>query len=153
MNNQKIKEVNDLVQVDLISNHQTERRMIAYRRVKALEKIQAQTSLEAALAYNDTVSSIRAVNDTIKEKWVGYVDPAGNKASSPNSFMTLRKHWNRKFGIGSVKDLIGDTERSLLYALANHRANRAIQEGVQHERLRPEIREATYQEFEKVKGL
>jgi len=52
-----------------------------------------------------------------------------------------------------VKDLIGDTERSLLYALANHRANRAIQEGVQQERLRPEIREATYREFEKVKGL
>ncbi|KFB66654.1 hypothetical protein [Candidatus Accumulibacter vicinus] len=127
--------------------------MSTKNRVKTLNKIEALTGLEAALAYNDTVSSIRAVNDTIKEKWVGYVDPAGNKASSPNSFMTLRKHWNRKFGIGGVKDLIGDTERSLLYALANHRANRAIQEGVQQERLRPEIREATYREFEKVKGL
>lgn len=109
--------------------------------------------LEAALALNDRVSSIRAVNDTIKEQWIGYVDPAGNKASSPNSYMTLRKHWNRKFGIGSVKDLAGDTERSLLYALANIRAQRAIQEGVDQGRLRPEIREATYQVFERVKGL
>jgi hypothetical protein len=122
-------------------------------RIKTLAKIEQKTGLEAALAYNDTVSSIRAVNDTIKEKWVGYVDPAGNKASSPNSFMTLRKHWNRKFGISSVKELIGDVERSLLYALANHRANRAIQEGVKQERLRPEIREATYDEFEKAKAL
>lgn len=122
-------------------------------RIKTLAKIEAKTSLEAALAYNDTVSSIRAVNDTIKEQWIGYVDPAGNQASSPNSFMTLRKHWNRKFGIGSVKELIGDIERSLLYALANHRANRAIKEGVQQERLRPEIREATYDEFEKAKAL
>lgn len=121
--------------------------------IKALEKIEAQTGLESALAYNDTVSSIRAVNDTIKEKWVDYVDPAGNTASSPNSFMTLRKHWNRKFGIRSVKELIGDVERSLLYALANHRANRAIVEGTDQQRLRPEIREATYEEFEKVKGL
>lgn len=149
----KIMTENGVAQPDFISNSKTGRRLNASRRVKTLEKIQAQTSLEAALAFNDTVSSILSVNDTIKEKWVGYIDPAGNKASSPNSFMTLRKHWNRKFGIGSVKDLIGDTERSLLYALANHRANRAIQEGVQHERLRPEIREATYREFEKVKGL
>lgn len=63
--------------------------MSTKNRVKTLNKIEALTGLEAALAYNDTVSSIRAVNDTIKEKWVGYVDPAGNKASSPNSFMTL----------------------------------------------------------------
>lgn len=67
--------------------------------------------------------------------------------------MTLRKHWNRKFGIRSVKELIGDVERSLLYALANHRANRAIVEGTSQQRLRPEIREATYNEFEKAKGL
>ena len=122
-------------------------------RIKALAKIEAKTGLESALAYNDTVSSIRAVNDTIKEKWVGYVDPAGNKASSPNSFMTLRKHWNRKFGISSVKELNGDVERSLLYALANFRAERAIANGVNNQRLRPEIREATYDEFEKAKGL
>lgn len=125
----------------------------AKSRIKALAKIEAKTGLEAALAYNDTVSSIRAVNDTIKEKWVGYVDPAGNKASSPNSFMTLRKHWNRKFGISSVKEIMGDVDRSLLYALANHRANRAIITGVDSKRLRPEIREATYNEFEKAKGL
>lgn len=81
-------------------------------RVKALEKIETKAGLEAALAYNDTVSSIRAVNDTIKEKWVGYVDPAGNHSSSPNSFMTLRKNWNRKFGINSVKELIGDVEKN-----------------------------------------
>ena len=122
-------------------------------RIKALEKIEARSGLESALAYNDTVSSMHAVNDTIKEKWAGYVDPAGNQSSSPNSFMTLRKHWNRKFGISSVKELVGDVERSLLYALANHRAARAITEGVDQNRLRPEIREATYNEFEKVKGL
>lgn len=122
-------------------------------RVKALAKIEARTGLESALAYNDTVSSIRAVNDTLKEKWVDYIDPAGNQASSPNSFMTLRKHWNRLFGISSVKELIGDVERSLLYALANHRASRAITEGVDQQRLHPEIREATYGEFKKAKGL
>ncbi len=125
----------------------------AKNRIKALAKIEAQTGLESALAYHDTVASIRAVNDTIKDKWVGYVDPAGNQASSPNSFMTLRKHWNRKFGISSVKELIGDVERSLLYALANHRASRVIAEGTDQHRLRPEIREATYSEFEKAKGL
>lgn len=52
-----------------------------------------------------------------------------------------------------MNNSIGDIERSLLYALANHRANRAIKEGVQQERLRPEIREATYDEFEKAKAL
>lgn len=67
--------------------------------------------------------------------------------------MTLRKHWNRKFGISSVKDLSGDNERLLLYALANIRAQRAIQEGVDQKRLRPEIRETTYQVFERAKGL
>lgn len=56
-------------------------------RLKTLAKVEASMGLEAALALNDSVSSIRAVNDTIKELWIGYVDPAGNKASSPNSFV------------------------------------------------------------------
>ena len=122
-------------------------------RVKVLKKIEARHGIESALAHNDVVSSLHAVNETIKEKWTDYVDPAGNTASSPNSFMTLRRHWNRKFGISSVKELAGDIERSLLYALANYRASRAIIEGTDQHRLRPEIREATYVEFEKVKGL
>jgi len=87
------------------------------------------------------------------DQWAEYRDPEGNVSSSPNSFMTLRKHWNRMFGIKSVKDLDGDPERSLLYALANVRAAKAIRNGVAGLMLRAEIRQATYAEFEKAKTL
>ena len=62
-------------------------------------------------------------------------------------------NWNRLFGIKSVKDLDGDPERSLLYALANVRAAKAIRAGVMTLKLRAEIRQATYAEFERAKTL
>lgn len=120
---------------------------------KGVAKIEARYGAESAIAKVDVIASHRFVNDAIKDQWVGYQDPDGNASSSPNSFMTLRKHWNRLFGIKSVKDLDGDPERSLLYALANFRAGRAIRSGVDSALLRSEIRQATYAEFEKAKDL
>lgn len=120
---------------------------------KTIAKIEARHGTEAAIARSDVIASHRLVNDTIKDQWAEYRDPEGNVSSSPNSFMTLRKHWNRLFGIKSVKDLDGDPERSLLYALANVRAAKAIRNGVAGLMLRAEIRQATYAEFEKAKTL
>lgn len=57
------------------------------------------------------------------------------------------------FGIKSVKDLDGDPERALPYALANVRAAKAIRNGISGLMLRSEIRQATYAEFEKAKTL
>lgn len=120
---------------------------------KTVAKIEARHGTESAVARSDVIASHRLVNDTIKEQWVEYRDPDGKASSSPNSFMTLRKHWNRLFGIKSVKDLDGDPERSLLYALANVRAAKAIRSGVDRLMLRSEIRQATYAEFERAKTL
>lgn len=120
---------------------------------KTIAKIEARHGMEAAIAKSDVIASHRLVNDSIKEQWVDYQDPAGHVSSSPNSFMTLRKHWNRLFGIKSVKDLDGDPERSLLYALANVRAAKTIRAGVTALKLRAEIRQATYAEFERAKDL
>ena len=120
---------------------------------KTIAKIEARHGTEAALARSDVIASHRLVNDAIKDQWTEYRDPEGNVSSSPNSFMTLRKHWNWMFGIKSVKDLDGDPERSLLYALANVRAAKAIRNGVAGLMLRAEIRKATYAEFEKAKTL
>lgn len=111
-----------------------------------MKKKQLGTDVE--LAREDLIQSHRHVNDTIKDLWIGYEDPAGKTASSPNSYMTLRKHWNRLFGITSIKELIGDIERCLLYALANVRAEKAIRQGVEQKQLRADIREKTYQIFE-----
>lgn len=124
-----------------------------YSTSKTIEKIEARHGAESAIAKSDVIASHRLVNDAIKEQWAEYQDPEGNASSSPNSFMTLRKHWNRLFGIKSVKDLDGDPERSLLYALANVRAAKAIRNGVAGMMLRAEIRQATYAEFEKAKTL
>lgn len=120
---------------------------------KAVARIEARHGAEAAIARSDVIASHRMVNDAIKEQWAEYQDQEGNTSSSPNSFMTLRKHWNRLFGIKSVKDLDGDPERSLLYALANVRAAKAIRSGVDRLMLRSEIRQATYAEFERAKTL
>ncbi len=120
---------------------------------KTIAKIEARHGTEAALARSDVIASHRLVNDTIKDLWVAYQDPEGNTSSSPNSYMTLRKHWNRLFGIKSVKDLDGDPERSLLYALGNVRAAKALRRGVESALLRAEIRQATYAEFERAKTL
>lgn len=120
---------------------------------KTIAKIEARHGTEAALARSDVIASHRLVNDAIKDQWTEYRDLEGNVSSSPNSFMTLRKHWNRMFGIKSVKDLDGDPERSLLYALANVRAAKAIRNGVAGLMLRAEIRQATYAEFERAKTL
>ena len=68
-------------------------------------------------------------------------------SSSPNSYMTVRVHCNRVFGIKSVKDLQGDIEGSLKYALATVRASKAIEEGVKQERTRAEIRESMYEQY------
>lgn len=93
-----------------------------------------QLSTDAALARQDLIQSHRYINDTIRDLWVSYVDPAGNKALSPNSYMTLRKHWNRLFGISSIKELVGDIERCLLYALAYLAANMdGFKEVIDHE--------------------
>lgn len=120
---------------------------------KSISKVRRRFGESAALIKSDVIHSHRIVSDAIRDQWVGYEDPAGNSSSSPNSFMTLRKHWNRLFGIRSVNELDGDPERSLLYALANIRSAKAIAEGVKDKKLRPEIRQATYAEFEKVKSL
>ncbi len=120
---------------------------------KTIAKIEARHGTEAALARSDVIASHRLVNDTIKDLWGAYQDPEGNTSSSPNSYMTLRKHWNRLFGIKSVKDLDGDPERSLLYALGNVRAAKALRRGVESALLRAEIRQATYAEFERAKTL
>ena len=120
---------------------------------KTIAQIEVRHGIEAAIAKSDVIVSHRLANDAIKELWVEYQDPAGHVSSSPNSFMTLRKHWNRLFGIKSVKDLDGDPERSLLYALANVRATKAIRAGVTALKLRAEIRQATYAEFERAKEL
>lgn len=110
-------------------------------------------SKELSVARQDLIQSHHMLHDTIKELWVNYVDPAGNKPSSPNSHMTLRRQWNRYFGISSIKEIAGDIERCLLYALANARAAKTIRQGVEQKRLRPEIRESTYQIFKVVGGL
>lgn len=120
---------------------------------KTVAKIEARHGAEAAIVRSDVIASHRLVNDTIKDLWVAYQDPEGNTSSSPNSYMTLRKHWNRLFGIKSVKDLDGDPERSLLYALGNVRAAKALRRGVESALLRAEIRQATYAEFERAKTL
>lgn len=115
---------------------------------KTIAKIEKRYGQESAIAKSDVIGSHRVVNDAIKSMWVEYQDPAGNTSSSPNSFMTLRRKWNQMFGIKSIRDLDGDPERSLLYALANIRAAKAIQSGVQAKRLRSEIRQSTYTAFE-----
>lgn len=107
-----------------------------------------RSPIEADLAF-----SHRAINDAIQRLWIAYVDPEGHGSTSPNSFMTLRRQWNRLFGIGRVADLDGDPERALLYALANYRAERDIREGVAARKLRAEIRQATYRQFERAKEL
>lgn len=124
-----------------------------HRTSKTIATVEARHGTEAAIVRGDVIASHRMVNDAIKDQWVEYQDPEGNVSSSPNSFMTLRKHWNRLFGIKSVKDLDGDPERSLLYALANVRAAKDIRRGVAESLLRAEIRQATYAEFEKAKTL
>ena len=55
-------------------------------RVKTLNKIEALTGLEAALAYNDTVSSIRAVNDTDR-LWDALADMLRNGAAAVEYFL------------------------------------------------------------------
>ena len=101
----------------------------------------------------DLLQSHRVLHDTIRDLWTNYIDPAGNKPSSPNSHMTLRKHWNRHFGISSIKELSGDAERCLLYALGLVRSAKAIREGIEQKLLRSEIRQKTYQIFETVGKL
>lgn len=108
---------------------------------KTVARIEARHGAEAAIARSDVIASHRMVNDAIKEQWAEYQDQEGNTSSSP------------LFGIKSVKDLDGDPERSLLYALANVRAAKAIRSGVDRLMLRSEIRQATYAEFERAKTL
>ena len=64
----------------------------------------------------------------------------------------MTRQFNRLLG-GSVKELDGDPERSLLYALGNVRAAKAIRNGVAGLMPRAEIRQATYAEFERAKTL
>ena len=108
---------------------------------------------EAALARTDLIQSLHTVNDEIKDKWIDYVDPAGNASSSPNSYMTMRKHCNRKFGIKSVKDITGDIIAQHLYAIANYRSAQLIEQLTTQQELRAEIRNQIYQEFTKTKEI
>ena len=53
----------------------------------------------------------------------------------------------------SLRALLTEYSNSLTRIEAEKDLLKAIAEGVDQNRLRPEIREATYNEFEKVKGL
>lgn len=82
-------------------------------------------------------------------------DTATNFMNVCSRFGKIPKFRNlsRLFSTCWQRQKLPNPSSTKLYALANFRAERAIANGVDNQRLRPEIREATYDEFEKAKGL
>lgn len=115
-----------------------------------VKAIPPDAAAHTSVARRDRITSHHIVCDSIRDAWLAYRDHTGHAATSPNSYMTLRKQWNKEFGIKHVEDLDGDPEGSLLHGLGLVRAHKIIEDGIKDGKLRREIRNATYAVFRDV---